>query len=174
MSYSSFEQRGPAIALAKCFYCLEGGDLLIQSQNILFKNPKIERMNGKVIHMQPCSKCKGFMQQGIILITIDDAKSCPDWNKDPNKGRCPECDGRKTDPKSWGKCKHCDGSGRSHFIPNPWRTGGWFVVTEESFRRMFSGDAADFGLKMRWMFIEHAAAEQAESERMNKGKESKP
>jgi hypothetical protein len=44
-------------------------------------------------------------------------------------------------------------------MPNPYRTGGWFVVTEDAVRRMFNGKRElNFALKERWIFIEHEAA----------------
>lgn len=84
----------------------------------------------KVVDMTPCTECAEHMKQGIIIITIDTEKSEKGWDK--NK------------------------------LPNPYRTGGFFVITEEGFLRITEGlDALqEFGLKNRWMFIEHAAAEQ--------------
>lgn len=44
-------------------------------------------------------------------------------------------------------------------MPNPWRTGGWFVVKEAAVRRMFRGEREiEFALSQRWIFIEHEAA----------------
>lgn len=115
---------GKHVALAKCFYCLGDGCILLHK-----RLGDISEAHGKVVDMTPCSQCAGYMKQGIILITIDDSKSEPGWNK-PGPGG----------------------------IPNPWRTGGFFVVTAEAFSRMFNGPAADFGRKHRWMFIEDEAA----------------
>jgi len=89
--------------------------------------------HGKVMDMDPCNKCKELMRQGVILITIDDAKSGKDWQKP-------------------------DGS--KNWMPNPYRTGGWFVVKDEAIRRMINGkEMADWAIKQRFMFIEHEAAE---------------
>jgi hypothetical protein len=69
------------------------------------------------------------MKQGIILITIDGAKSDPGWEKSD--------------------------------MPNPYRTGGFFVVKEEAVERLFSHqEALAFAKKHRWLFIEHEVAEQ--------------
>lgn len=43
---------------------------------------------------------------------------------------------------------------------NPYRTGGWCVVTEEAFRRMFSGPEAESALKARWCFMDDQAWDQ--------------
>jgi hypothetical protein len=94
---------------------------------------QVEQLHGKVINMDPCNKCQGYMQQGVILITIDDEKSGKDWHKP-------------------------DGS--KHWMPNPYRTGGWFVVRDEAIKRMIHpAEMAAWAIKHRWMFIEHAAAE---------------
>lgn len=44
-------------------------------------------------------------------------------------------------------------------MPNPYRTGGFFVVTEDAVKRLFPESHLPFMLKYRWMFIEHEAAE---------------
>lgn len=37
---------------------------------------------------------------------------------------------------------------------NPYRTGGWIVIKEEAFTRIFDGDAAAHALKLRWTFMD--------------------
>lgn len=46
-------------------------------------------------------------------------------------------------------------------IPNPHRTGGFFVVKEAAVERMFNEQkpALAFAKKHRWMFLEHEVAE---------------
>jgi hypothetical protein len=44
--------------------------------------------------------------------------------------------------------------------PNPYRTGGFFVLKDSAIRRIFQNDTADWALKHRFMFIEHEAAVQ--------------
>jgi len=45
-------------------------------------------------------------------------------------------------------------------IPNPHRTGGWFVIRDEAVSRMpFSDELKAYTLEKRWAFIEHEAAE---------------
>lgn len=46
-------------------------------------------------------------------------------------------------------------------IPNPYRTGGFFVVSEDAVKKMLTEEnekAIEFALKCRWMFIEHQTA----------------
>lgn len=37
---------------------------------------------------------------------------------------------------------------------NPYRTGGWVVITEEAFRRIFSGEESKKALEFRWTFMD--------------------
>jgi len=126
-------ESGPAVALTKCYFCGEDNTILVQSRNINVRDRRIESMHGMVVDMTPCSKCSDYMKQGVILITIDNAKSKPGWNK-------PE-------------------PGNDRFIPNPYRTGGFAVIKDEAVKRIFTPkEMADWAIKHRWMFIEHEAA----------------
>ena len=120
---------GPSIALTKCYFCGESNEILIQMQNIGYRNRRIEEANGKVIDMCPCPACEDWMKQGVIIITIDNAKSEPDWNH-PVAGA----------------------------MPNPYRTGCFAVIKDEAIRRWPKSEATEFALKHRWMFMEHEAA----------------
>jgi hypothetical protein len=137
------------VALTKCYFCGESGDLLIGRQFVHGPDKsKVEQMDGLVVNMDPCNKCVDLMKQGVILITIDDAKSAPNWDK-------PEATTRtKASIRH-----HLDGTEETPGIPNPYRTGGFFVVTEAAITRLFPASHAAFALKHRWMFIEHEAAE---------------
>ena len=143
MSFGNKAKDNQFVALAKCFYCLEDGDLLLHQH---FKD--ISEIHGKVIHMEPCAKCKEYMQQGIIFITIDSAKSDPNWHVAPPDSNRPRVDrfGREIPGSSRG------------FIPNPFRTGGFAVVREEDVRRFTAEPMLSTVLKHRWTFIEHEVA----------------
>jgi len=123
------------VALTKCFYCNADDKILLARQDHHNGEPvhDLSGAQGKVVDMDPCNKCRDLMNQGVILITIDDAKSDKDWHKP-------------------------DGS--KNWMPNPYRTGGWFVVKDEAIRRMIDTvEMADWAIKHRFMFIEHEAAE---------------
>lgn len=119
------------IALTKCYYCGESFEIILGKNNQPKTRKLVEQANGAVLDMTPCNKCKGYMDLGVVLITID-----PD----------------KTELNEDGYIKTENG------IPNPYRTGGFFVLGDEAFTRIFSGEAAEFGLKHRWMFIDHETA----------------
>ena len=124
-------------ALIKCYFCNKDDAILLNMRST--HSRAVEEAHGKIVDMKPCPECAGYMKQGIILMTFDPAKSEPGWHKQR--------------------------------VPNPYRTGGWFVITEDAFRRVFKDDANNgvmaCGLKHRWMFIEHEAAEQSGSSKHN-------
>jgi hypothetical protein len=117
------------VALTKCYFCGEANEILLNRR--LGRSKAIVEADGKVIDMRPCAKCEKYMHQGIILITIDSSRSDPGWDK-PDK---------------------------EHWMPNPYRTGGFFVVTESFVQRVLQPKAiADYAIDKRWMFIEDEAA----------------
>lgn len=135
-----------AVALTKCYFCGESGDIVIGKQFVSGPDKSmVEKMDGHVLNMEPCSKCTELMKKGIILITIDNAKSEPGWDK-------PKPMVMK---KSWDRQYEVPG------IPNPYRTGGWFVVTEDYLRRAFDNvpEMVEWAAKHRFLFVEHEAAE---------------
>lgn len=74
------------VALTKCFFCGKDDRILLCTGYTHSGRPvrDLSEANGKVIDMEPCNECKGYMQQGIILIGIVSAMSEPNWNK-PNQ-----------------------------------------------------------------------------------------
>lgn len=155
------------VALTNCFFCGEGSTILLAKEYRRdWQTGKTEPvhdlapLHGKVIDMTPCPKCEEFMKQGVIVITIDSAKSDPNWDTPPEKQHC------------WQRVKHCFGDSKcqcncegchARWMPNPYRTGCFSVVREDVFRREelrnLIGSVADFALKHRWIFVEHEAAE---------------
>ena len=71
------------VALTKCYFCGEDDRIVLNSTLTEHHASKVEQAHGKVIDMEPCAKCQEWMKQGIILLTIDPAKSDPDWNRKP-------------------------------------------------------------------------------------------
>ena len=118
------------VALTKCYFCNESNEIILHTRLTPFHASQVEKLNGMVINMNPCQKCEDLMKRGVILITIDNEKSAPGWEK-PDGG--------------------------DNWMPNPYRTGGWFVVTDDATKRMFTS-MADWAIKHRFIFIEHEAA----------------
>lgn len=109
-------REGKHVAMERCYYC--GGD---KSVILSTRLRNISHLDNKVIDMEPCNRCKEYMKDGVIVVSIRDGE--------PREG----------DP------------------PNPYRTGGWWVLTVEAVKRIFN---IDFTEKLRkFMFIEDGAAE---------------
>jgi hypothetical protein len=127
------------VALTKCFYCGEGDKILLatryqRTESGMEPVKDLAPAHGKVIDMEPCHNCEDWMTQGIILIGIDSAKSDPGWNEPPNIN-----------------------AEREHWMPNPWRAGGFAVLKDEAFCRLFGKEFQKFALKHRYMFMEQEA-----------------
>src|SRR5678816_4437786 len=71
------------VALTKCFYCNADDKILLATRYTHKGEPvnDLSPAHGKVLDMDPCNKCKELMGQGVILITIDNAKSQANWHK---------------------------------------------------------------------------------------------
>ena len=116
-----------SVALTKCFYCLEDNEIILNRRLTKHVADQVKEMDGKVVSMNPCPKCEEHMKQGVILLTFDPHKSDHDWDN-PGKGK----------------------------IPNPYRTGGFFVIKDDALKRAVNEpELVDLALKYRWMFIEH-------------------
>jgi hypothetical protein len=142
-----------SIALTKCFYCHEDADILIDQH---VRGGLYEAAHGKVVSLNPCSKCEEYMRQGIIVITIKDGE-----NDDADRVAYERA---KTDWENSHPSRHYTRAEYGPFIPNPYRTGVFTVITEEGFRRMAEGlglDAAstDNVISRRWMFMADSVAE---------------
>lgn len=84
-------------AVPKCFYCQEDKNQVILAGRI--GREDLEAPRNAVWDFEPCDKCQELMEQGIILISVDEEKTGDD-------------------------------------LQNPFRTGGWVVVKEETFRQL--------------------------------------
>jgi len=121
------------VALTKCFFCHGDHDLVLNTRLSPGAARQVKEMHGKVINMDPCSKCKDIMSKCIVFITIDDSKSEIGWNRPPR------------DSEGW--------------MPNPYRTGGWFGIKESAVERMLPPDIYKWAAKHRFLFVEHQEAE---------------
>lgn len=110
MSIRLSKKHGVNPAIPVCFLCQEKKNEIILCGRL--KGADEQAPQNAVWDMEPCDKCKEWMAQGIILISVRDGE---------------------TDMK------------------NPYRTGGWTVIKEEAFRRMFKG--CDEVLKKRVAFL---------------------
>lgn len=105
------------VALLKCFFCGDDSEIVLNTRLTPRDAANVRAMHQKVAHMEPCNKCKDLMKQGVILLTIDVKKSDPNWNRPPS------------------------GDERKNWMPNPYRTGGFFVLTDNGIRRAIQDEA---------------------------------
>ncbi len=65
------------VVLTKCYVCNEDSDILMSTRGMKDRKSidEFESMNGKVVTKEPCSKCKKYTEQGIILISVKDGEA---------------------------------------------------------------------------------------------------
>ena len=109
-------------SLQQCFCCGEDVGL------VLFGRLQDDKEAPKRVCLsrEPCDKCKGYMKQGIIIVTVRDGETDMD---------------------------------------NPYRMGGFFVVTEDMIQRLHASSGLPASwleqvLKARFLFMEQSVAEQ--------------
>jgi len=137
-------------AIPKCFYCHQDkNELLLDKRLYDSYQGRMEKLHGRIVDMIPCDKCHQHMEEGIILITIDNEKSDKDWNIPPGNART-----------SIFVDKPSEAHNSQFWVPNPYRTGGWFVVREESLETILDEDSMNHARSHRFMFMEEAAARQ--------------
>lgn len=114
MSIRLSKKHGVNPTIPKCFFCGED-----KNEVLLLGHLKgdVEAPRGAVFNMEPCDKCREYMEKGVILISVDEAKSA-------------------SDPK------------------NPYRTGGWCVVSDDFISRVVTPpELRDTILKQRVAFL---------------------
>ncbi len=89
MSIRLHPEHGLNPAIFRCFYCGENAGLVIPGAATNgFREAGLTNSDGSmkmdigVINMEPCSKCKEYMEQGIILISTRDEDS---GSKNPHR-----------------------------------------------------------------------------------------
>ncbi len=114
------EKHGVNPAIPKCFFCGEDKNEILLLGKL---KDDAEAPRGAVFNHEPCDKCNGYMEQGVILISVDEAKSASD-------------------------------------MKNPYRTGGWCVVSDNFVKRVVTPqELQDTILKQRVAFIPDEAWE---------------
>lgn len=119
--------------MATCYICNEPSEIiLVGSSTKPFRDAGIAvskdgemPMNVGVMDGRPCSKCEGYMKQGVILISVRD-----DQENEIQKAN--------TDKR----------------LPNPFRTGGWVVIKDDAIRRMLNPpELVESVLRKRMCFV---------------------
>lgn len=125
--------------LAQCFFCQQDSVVVLDTRIVNGQLRKsLDRRVG-IIDMTPCSDCAGMMQEGVIVLTVRDG----------------EMEKIKAEREAL--------ANKAGWLPNPYRTGGFFCVKDRFFERLAEGspeneEACQFAIKHRWMFMPHSAA----------------
>ena len=139
------EKHGINPSVCKCWFCLQASKGLILAGRL--KGADIALPMSGVYDMEPCDKCAGYMETHIILIGVKD---------DAEMGKVEDA------RQAWlRKYDHLDDRRRpypGYFIPDPYRSGGWWVVSEDFVRRVFDS-VAESVCKHRFSFISQEAAD---------------
>ena len=143
MSIRLSPKHGVNPAIPKCFYCNEDKNELILTGRI---KDDVESPKNVIWDMHPCDRCAEFMQQGVILIsTMDGEMEKIERDYEIAQANYERDYGHRA--LSWKK-KH-----PFNYVPNPFRTGGWVVITDDGIRRAFTGAIVDQVLTYRWSFV---------------------
>ena len=132
------------VGMFNCFYCNQEMGILLDSR-LKDSLP----MNCGIIGYEPCNECKEWMEQGILLISVKDGE--PDKIEKGHKRALADYEQEKAFKSATWKRKH---PFESRWMPNPYRTGGWCIITEEAFTNVFNGPVVKQVLECRWTFIE--------------------
>ena len=138
------EKHGVNPSVSMCWYCLEESTGLILAGRI---KDDAEMPREGVYDMEPCDKCKGYMERGIILIGVKD-------DAEMEKVAL----ARQGWIQQYDHLPHARKPAPGYFIPNPHRSGGWWVVREDFVRRVFD-NVAESTCKHRFAFISQDAAD---------------
>lgn len=60
------------VALTKCFFCGKDDKIVMNSKLTKQHADNVKKVHGKVIDTDPCNACSEYMDQGIIIIGIQD------------------------------------------------------------------------------------------------------
>ena len=80
-------------SLSTCFLCGEDNEIILFGRLTPAQRKALNSKDGQAPHRicvdkRPCTKCEGYMKQGIILISIDEAKSTDTTNPYRTGGWC--------------------------------------------------------------------------------------
>lgn len=159
MSLLLSQQYGVNPGLMQCFFCLEASGVILWGANRGRKAPHMA-----CIDHQPCSKCEGYMKQGVIFVSVRDE----DMEKLKWHWQCPHCHarvekeivGHKPSTPICDSTKECKFSAPAMRAQpdaptqNPYRTGGFCVMSEAFVKRVVRPqELVDHMLKARFAFV---------------------
>jgi len=144
MSISLSKEHGVNPAIPNCYYCDEKKNEVILAGHM---RGDIEAPKNSVWDMTPCEECLGFMQQGIIMISVRDGEM--DKEEEARKRALADWD------ISHGhRSLAAQRRNPFRYFPNPHRSGNFVVVTEDFIRRAIGAAGLRTQiLSQRWSFV---------------------
>lgn len=118
--------------MTTCYYCNEPSKIILVGSGVAkFKEAGLASSDGEMNHnigmvnTHPCPKCEGYMKQGIIMISVRDDQ-----------------------------IEELESANREHRTPDPYRTGGWCVISEEYIRKVVNPpELLESIMKRRMSFV---------------------
>jgi len=142
MSIQLSNKYGLNPSLMICFFCNKESSGVA----LLGNNGGKEAPRQAIYDMTPCHECKDLMNQGILLISVRNGEM-------EKAERDRELAIAQYERESSGKYRGWKNKHPFNWMPNPYRTGGWAVITEEAFAGVFNGPVVDQIVEMRWSFV---------------------
>ena len=151
------------VGMTSCFYCGDASEILLDTRVVNGQLRKSLPRECGVINMNPCAKCEGYMQAGIILIGYDEGKTDLDaleakrlkWKRAHEANR-----GADQTPGSYGSRQYerdmrREGCDPWCFIPRDFYRTGQFAVVVDRFiaENPFPDAFKAMTLKQRFAFM---------------------
>jgi hypothetical protein len=154
MSVRLSPKHGVNASCGLCIYCLKAMDVVLFG-HIRGGDGDMEAPRQMIHSMEPCDKCKGYMEEGIIVITMRDGEGEKMEEERLDWKRAHEHKRDFHDRHGRGERKPFPG----FHVPNPHRTGGWYVVRDVMLERAAEHGIVPVGMlaqviRQRWVFME--------------------
>lgn len=138
MSVRLSKKHGVNASVMLCFYCGESSGVALLGQ----LKDDAEAPREAIFDMEPCSQCKEYMEQGVMVIVVEDGDEA-----------------RAREQKQEHQRRYAGSTTLPPFIPQLRRTGYRAVLRDEALRRVL-GDKAESVVASRYAIIEETAARQ--------------
>ena len=138
------EKHGVNPSIMTCFYCNKESTGIA----LLGRLPKDAEapMDGGIFDMNPGPECEKFMKMGIIFISVRDGE-LDKLDRDLELAKAQYSRDVESRGSRYAK-RH-----PFRYMPNPHRTGGWVVISEEAIIHGIEEPMASHLLSQRWTFI---------------------
>lgn len=157
---------GVALCKEACPVCakLFDGPIVMNTYLTKSASEKVKKLHGQTIGFmkEPCDECKGYMKQGIIFVTIDEAKTI-----EAHKAEIRDLEfdiaaferSSRYSRKEGIEMQNRLAALRKNPYHNPYRMGGFFVIKEDAVLRMgITEELLASILKKRMCFISEETA----------------